>query len=205
MFSRAGNSNKTDYGRKRMNLVARAKGILTNPRQEWAAIDAEPLDLGQLLVGYVLPLAAIGPIASIIGWSAFGLGGALFRLSMGTIIGMAVTGYVMTIVGIFVLAWVINALAPTFNATPSMPQAIKVAAYSATAAWIAGIFNLLPALAILAAIGGLYSLYLCWVGLPILMKAPPEKATTYVIVVIIVLVLIYVLIGTVVGRMFYRF
>jgi len=185
-----------------MNLVARAKGILTNPRQEWAAIDAEPLDLGQLLVGYVLPLAAIGPIASIIGWSTFGMGG-LFRLSMGTIIGMAITGYVMTILGIFVLAWVINALAPTFNATQSMPQAIKVAAYSATAAWIAGIFNIMPALAILAAIGGLYSLYLCWIGLPILMKAPAEKATTYVIVVIIVLIIIYVVIGSVVGRMFY--
>ena len=184
-----------------MNLVARAKGILTNPRQEWAAIDAEPLDLGQLLVGYVLPLAAIGPIASIIGWTAFGLG--FVHLGMTTIIGMAITGYVMTIVGIFVLAWVINALAPTFNATQSMPQAIKVAAYSATAAWIGGIFNIMPAIAVLGAIAGLYSLYLCWVGLPILMKAPAEKATPYVIVVIIVLVLIYVVSGAIVGRMMY--
>ena len=184
-----------------MNLVARAKGILTNPRQEWAAIDAEPLDLGQLLVGYVLPLAAIGPIASIIGWTAFGFGG-VFRLSMGTVIGMAITSYVMTIVGIFVLAWVINMLAPQFDATQSMPQAIKVAAYSATAAWIAGIFNIMPALMVLAAIGGLYSLYLCWVGLPILMKAPPEKATTYVIVVIIALIVIYVIIGAM-AKMFY--
>jgi hypothetical protein len=184
-----------------MNLVARAKGILTNPRQEWAAIDAEPLDIGQLLVGYVLPLAAIGPIASIIGWSAFGFGG-LFRLSMGTVIGMAVTSYILTIVGIFILAWVINALAPTFNATPSMPQAIKVAAYSATAAWIAAIFNIMPALAILGVIGGLYSLYLCWIGLPILMKAPAEKATTYVIAVIVALIVIYIIIGAM-TRMFY--
>ena len=185
-----------------MNLVARAKGILTNPRQEWAAIDAEPLDLGQLLVGYVLPLAAIGPIASIIGWSAFGFGG-LFRLSMSTVIGMAITSYVMTIIGIFVLAWVINALAPSFNATQSMPQAIKVAAYSATAAWIGGIFNIFPAIAILGALAGLYSLYLCWVGLPILMKAPADKATTYVIVVIIVLIIIYVVIGAIASRMMY--
>ena len=184
-----------------MNLVARAKGILTNPRQEWAAIDAEPLDLGQLLVGYVLPLAAIGPIASIIGWSAFGMG--FIHLGMGTIIGMAITSYVMTIIGIFVLAWVINALAPSFGAEQSMPQAIKVAAYSATAAWIGGIFNIIPAMAILGAIAGLYSLYLCWVGLPILMKAPAEKATTYVIVVIIALVLIYVVIGAIAGRMMY--
>ena len=185
-----------------MNLVARAKGILANPRQEWAAIDAEPLDLGQLLVGYVLPLAAIGPIASIIGWSAFGLGG-FFRLSMSTVIGIAITSFVMTIIGMFVLAWVINALAPTFNATPSMPQAIKVAAYSATAEWMGGIFNIFPAIAILGALAGLYSLYLCLVGLPFLMKAPAEKATGYVIVVIVVLIVIYVVIGSIASRMMY--
>lgn len=177
-----------------MNLVARAKGILTNPRQEWVAIDNEPLNLSELLVGYVLPLAAIGPIASIIGWSAFGFGG-LFRLSIGALIGLAITNYILTVISVFVLAWVINMLAPQFNATQSMPQAIKVAAYSSTAAWVAGIFNILPALSILAAIGGLYSLYLCWIGLPILMKAPQEKATTYVIVVIIAIIVIYVVIG----------
>jgi hypothetical protein len=179
-----------------MNLVARVKSILTNPRQEWVAIDNEPLDAGRLLVGYILPLAAIGPIAMIIGWSAFGFGG-LFRLSMGTAIGMAVTNYVLTIIGVFVLAWVINALAPQFNATQSMPQAIKVAAYSSTAAWVAAVFNLFPALAVLALIGGIYSLYLCWLGLPILMKAPADKATTYVIVVIIALIVLYVIIGVI--------
>ena len=185
-----------------MNLVSRAKGILTNPRQEWAEIDSEPLDVSALLVGYVLPLAAIGPIASIIGWSVFGMGG-LFRLSIGTIIGLAVTNYILTIVGVFVLAWIINALAPQFGATQSMPQAIKVAAYSSTAAWVAGIFNLLPALAIIAVIGGLYSLYLCWLGLPILMKAPAEKATVYVIVVIVAIIVVYMVIGTIASRMFY--
>ena len=185
-----------------MNLVARAKAILTSPRTEWPVIDAEPLDLGQLLTGYVLPLAAIGPIASAIGWTLFGFGG-FFHMTIGSAIMHAIVSFIMAIVGVFVLAWIINALAPTFGATQSMPQAIKVAAYSATAAWIAGIFNIMPALAILAAIGGLYSLYLCWIGLPILMKAPAEKATTYVIVVIIVLVIIYVVIGSVVGRMFY--
>lgn len=185
-----------------MNLVARVKGILTNPRQEWAAIDAEPLDLGQLMVGYVLPLAAIGPIASIIGLSVFGVGG-LFRLSIGTIIGMAITSYVLTIVGIFVLAWVINALAPTFNATQSMPQAIKVAAYSATAAWVAGIFNVVPYLGILATLAGLYSLYLLWIGLPMLMNAPAEKATTYVIATIVALIAIYAVVGIITSRIAY--
>jgi Yip1 domain len=182
-----------------MNLVARVKGILTNPRQEWAAIDAEPLNLSEVLVGYVLPLAAIGPIASVIGWSTFGFGG-LFRMSIGSLITTAIISFILTIVGVFLCAWVANALAPSFGATPDMSQAIKVSIYSSTAAWVAGIFNIFPALAILAVIGGLYSLYLLFIGLPMLMKAPPDKGTTYTVVVIIVVIVVYMVVGTIATR-----
>lgn len=185
-----------------MNLVARAKAILMTPRQEWEAIDAEPLNLGELLTGYVLPLAAIGPIASIIGWSVFGVGG-LFRLSLGSSISHAIAMYVMAIVGVFVLAWIINALAPSFGGTQSMPQAIKLAAYSSTAAWVAGIFGIIPALAIITAIGGIYSLYLCYMGLPVMMKSPPDKTMTYFIVIIVAAIVIYAVIGMITSRMMY--
>lgn len=179
-----------------MDLVSRAKGILTNPRQEWAAIDDEPLDVAKLITGYVIPLAAIGPIASAIGGMVFGYGG-LFRISIGTAISTAITMFIFAIIGVFVCAWVVNALAPTFGATPSMPQAIKVSAYSMTAAWVAGIFNIIPMLAIIGMIGGLYSLYLLYLGLPMLMKAPPDKAMTYTVVVIIVTILVYIVAGAV--------
>lgn len=182
-----------------MNLVARVKGILTNPRAEWAAIDNEPLNLSEVLTGYVLPLAAIGPIAMIIGWSAFGVGG-FFRLSMGWIISHAILQYILTVAGIFVLAWVINALAPTFGATQSMPQAIKVAVYSSTAAWVAAIFNIIPMLAFVAIIGAIYSLYLFWIGLPMLMKPPADRAATYAIVVIIACVIVFMIIGAISTR-----
>jgi len=185
-----------------MNLISRVKGILTNPRQEWAVIDAEPLDTTELLTKYVLPLAAIGPIATFIGWSTFGFGG-LFRMSTGALLTSAIVTYVLGVIAVFLCAWVINALAPTFGATPSMPQAIKVAAYSFTAAWVAAIFNIVPMLAIIALIGSLYSLYLFFVGLPILMKPPADKAMTYSIVVIVVTVIIYVVIGSISARALY--
>ena len=181
-----------------MNLVARVKGILTNPKQEWAAIDAEPLQLSEVLPGYVLPLAAIGPIATAIGFSTMGYG--LFRPSIGSVLTMAITSFIAAIIGVFVIAWVINALAPTFGATPSMPQAIKVAVYSSTAAWVAGIFGIIPSLWILATIGALYSLYLFFLGLPILMKPPADKAMTYTIVVIVATVVLYMVIGAIIGR-----
>ena len=35
------------------------------------------------------------------------------------------------------------------------------------------------------------------------MKAPAEKATTYVIVVIVALIVLYIIIGSIAGRMMY--
>ena len=177
-----------------MSLVDRAKGILTNPKQEWAAIDDEPLNVAQLLTGYVLPLAAIGPVASFLGWTVFGFGG-LVRLSAGAAVSFAITMFIMAIVAVFVCAWVINVLAPTFGTTQNMPQAIKVSAYSMTAWWVAGIFNLIPPLSPVAIIGALYSLYLLYLGLPMLMKVSADKAVAYTVVVVLVTVVVYMVAG----------
>lgn len=185
-----------------MNLVARAKAILMTPAQEWAVIDGEPLDVPALLTGYVLPLAAIGAIARFLGLSVFGIGG-IYRMSIGWGISQAILSFILAVLGVFVLAWVINALAPNFGATQAMPQAIKLSAYSMTAAWVAGIFYLLPALWILAAIGGVYSLYLFYVGLPILMKSPPDKTATYAIVVIVACIVVFWVIALITSRMTY--
>jgi hypothetical protein len=185
-----------------MNLVARAKAILMTPKQEWPVIDAEPLNVSELLIGYVLPLAAIGPIARFIGLAVFGIGG-VFRVPIGTALSGAIVAFALAVVSVFVLAWVINALAPNFGATQDMSQAIKLAAYSGTAGWVAGIFYLIPSLWILAAIGGLYSLYLFYLGLPILMKVPADKAVTYIVVIVVSVIILYWITAWIVGRTFY--
>ena len=184
-----------------MNLVARAKAILMTPKQEWPVIDTEPLNVRELLLGYVLPLAAIGPIARFLGVSIFGYGG-VFRVSIGSAISMAILGFVLAVISVFVMAWVINALAPQFGATQDMSQAIKLSAYSATASWVAGIFYLIPSLWILAAIAGLYSLYLFYLGLPIVMKAPADKVVTYMVVIIVSVIVLF-WITSWIGRGFY--
>ena len=185
-----------------MNVVARAKAIIMTPKLEWAAIDAEPLNVSKLLAGYVLPLAAIGPVARFIGFSVLGFGG-LFRTSIGSGISSAIASFVLAVIGVFVLAWVINALAPTFGATQAMPQAIKLSAYSMTAAWVAGIFYIIPLLAIIGVIGGLYSLYLFYVGLPVLMKVPADKVVVYTVVIFVCTVILYWVIAMVTSRMIY--
>lgn len=181
--------------------AGRAKRLLLTPKEEWQAIDAEPMATGDVYKNWVLPLAAIGPVAGLIGGVVFGhsVFGITFRPSLGMAAGMAVTSYVMAIVGTFVLALIIDALAPSFGGTKNSLQATKVAAYSATAAWLAGIFQLLPGVGLLGILG-LYSIYLLYVGLPMLMRAPADKAVGYTVVSIIAAAVVFFVAGTIVGK-----
>jgi hypothetical protein len=118
---------------------------------------------------------------------------------LGSAITSAVVAYVLTLAGTYVLALIIDGVAPTFNGQRSQIQALKVAAYSSTASWVAGIFLLIPGLRILTVLG-LYSLYLLYLGLPILMKAPRERATGYTAVVVLAAIVLFMAIGVIAGR-----
>lgn len=182
-----------------MDLVERAKRILLQPGQEWQVINAEAATTADLYRSYIVPLAAIGPVASIIGMSVVGLSVPSFgtyRVSFGAAISRALVSYALTLAGVYVLAMIINALAPTFAGEKSEIQALKVATYASTAAWLAGVFGLIPALSILGILG-LYSIYLLYLGLPILMKAPQEKALGYTAVVLIAAIVVFAVIGIV--------
>ena len=180
-----------------MALADRVKNILLTPKTEWPVIDAEPTTVADLYKGYIMPLAAIGPIAQAVGWTVFGLRVPFlgtYRTPIGTALVSALVTYLLTLAAVYVLAIIIDKLAPTFNGTPSQIQALKVAAYSSTASWVAGIFVLIPALSMLSILG-VYSLYLLYLGLPVLMKTPPEKALSYTVVVILAAIVLFMVIG----------
>jgi hypothetical protein len=186
-----------------VNLVDRVKGILLTPRKEWTIIDGESTTVAGLYSGYIIPLAAIPAIAGFIGMSLVGFSfmGTSIRAPIGTGLTGAVARYLGALVGTYVLALIIDALAPSFGGQKSPIQALKVAAYSSTAAWVAGVFLILPSLSMLAALGGIYSLYLFFLGLPQLMKAPVDKALGYTVVVIVAAVVLYLVVGAIVGQL----
>lgn len=181
------------------SLVERVKAILLTPKTEWPRIEAEPKTVADIYKSHVIPLAAIGPVASFIGQMAFGISvlGITYRPPLMAALSSSIIGYVVTLAMVYVLALVIDALAPQFGAVKNQTAAFKVAAYGATAGWVAGIFGILPALGILAIIGSIYSLYLIYLGLPVLMKAPEDKAVGYTAVVILVMIVAALLIGVV--------
>jgi Yip1 domain len=181
-----------------MNLVDRVKRILLSPQSEWEVIDGEAATPSGLYTGYILPLAAIGPIATVIGFAVFGitvpLAGTVYRVPVGSAITGAIVTYVLTLVGVYVLSLIIDALAPTFGGTKNPIQALKVATYSSTAAWVAGIFAIMPGLRMLGLLG-LYSIYLLYLGLPVLMKAAKDRAVAYTVLVVVVEFVLFMMIG----------
>lgn len=183
-----------------MNLIQRATNISLRPNSEWEVIAPETTTTADLYKSYIVPLAAIGPVASFIGLSVVGIGipflGSI-RLPFLAGISSAITQYVLALLSIYLIALLINALAPTFNGEKNQMQALKLAAYSYTPAWIAGILYLLPALGMLALLAGLYSLYVLYLGLPVLMKAPKEKAVGYTAIVVVCALVLSIVIGAV--------
>ena len=184
-------------------IVQRAKDILLKPKETWPVIAAEPATVQSIYVPYVLVLAAIGPLAGFIGGQVFGftmLGVTYHPPLVGALVS-AIVSYGLSLATIFILALVIDGLAPNFGGQKDQVQALKVAAYSATAGWVGGIFGILPALAVIGLLFALYGLYLLYLGLPVLMKAPQDKALGYMAVVIIVYIVLFLIVGAVVAAL----
>jgi hypothetical protein len=169
-------------------LIARVKGILLSPRTEWPIIEAEPRSARDIYLGYVAPLATIGAIASFIGGTLIGVTVPLLgtvRVPLMAGLAGALMHYALAFVMVFLVALIVDALAPTFGAQKDPVRALKVTAYSFTAGWVAGIVAIIPVLGFLALIGSLYGVYLLYLGLPVLMKSPPDKSIGYTVVIVI--------------------
>jgi hypothetical protein len=174
-----------------MDIVERAKNILLSPKSEWEKISGETHTVHGLYTGWIMILAAIPAIAAFIGLSIIGgsVLGISYRVPITAGIAHLLVSYVLSLGSVYVFALIIDALAPSFGGEKNFMQAFKVAAFTPTASWLAGVFSILPPLSILGILG-LYSLYLLYVGLPKLMKAPEEKALGYTAVVIIIAIVI---------------
>jgi uncharacterized membrane protein len=186
-----------------MGLIDRVKNILIAPKTEWPVIAGESSSTGDLLGGYVAPLAGLSALAGFVGSSLIGASVPFlgtFRVPIVAGIAAAVLHFVFAIVGVFILSLIINALAPTFGGEKNSAQALKVAVYSYTPAWIAGLLHILPVFGVsmLIILISLYGLYLLYVGLPPLMKNPPEKSIGYTAVVVICAIVLSIVLGVVV-------
>ena len=158
-----------------MALIDRVKNILLTPKTEWPVIAGESPTVQSLYVGYIAILAAIGPIAMAVRFGLFGMG-----------VGVALISYVIGLIMVYLLAWIVDALAPTFGGEKNFIKSLQITAYSFTAAWVAGIFHLVPAVgSLLSLVAAIYSFYTFFLGAPVMKKCPQDKAAVYTIVIVL--------------------
>jgi hypothetical protein len=161
------------------------------PKTEWPVIAGESTTVGDLYKGYIVWLAAIPPLAAFLVTMRFSASLALSQLIVTYALGLAM---------VFVVALIVDALAPTFGGTRDRVQALKTVAYCYTASWIAGIAAILPFISVLIMlVAGIYGIYLLYLGLPHTMKCPQDKAAGYTAVIIIVVIVLSFLIFAVIG------
>ena len=187
-------------GGRMESTIGRARDVLFMPRATFKEVSSEFTHTSAVWGRYILPLTLIGPLAGAIGRFIFGqrIGGTSLATSV-SITGAltwALIALLLQLAAVFVFTQVIGLLAPGFGGQKNDVQALKVAAYSSTPMWLAGIFNIHGRFLFLSIIVSAYGLYLLYVGLPTLMKVPNDRAMGYTAVVIIASIVIFLLIST---------
>lgn len=185
-----------------MNLIQRATDITLKPATEWEVIAPETTTTADLYKTYIMPLAAIPVVASFVGMTLIGMSMPFvghIRTPIVTGVTTLVLGFLVSLISTFVIAQIINALAPSFGGEKNSMQALKVTAYAFTPAWLAGVLNVIPMLGMLGIFASFYSIYVLYLGLPVLMKAPKDKAVGYTVVSVICAIVLSIVLGVVVS------
>lgn len=178
-----------------MNLQERVKRIITQPAREWPVIEAEVTDVPTLYKSYILPVAAIPAIAMFIGLLVFGgrwIGGAYALRA-------ALFQYIGQLAGVFLSAFIVAKLAPQFASREDQVQALKLVAYASAPVWVAGVLYLVPPLAVLILLAGLYCIYVYYLGVPVLMKTPADKVVPYMVVSVLVIIVVMFVVSLILG------
>ena len=168
----------------------RVRRILLAPREEWPRIAAEPASVQSIYSGWIMLLAAIGPVALLVSTHSLRL---------------AVAEYILWLIITFLLAQVVDALAPTFGGSRDFVASLKLTAYSLTVAWLAGVFNLFGVLGFAPWLVAMaYTFYTLFLGASVLKRASPDRALPFTLTVVLCAFVLGYLASVIVGGMLGR-
>jgi hypothetical protein len=177
-------------------IINTAKQFIVSPKSEWEVAKEDNNTAHQHVMRYVLPLALISSVAIFIGVGLIGyrvLGYRVQSVSGG--LAQAIMSLASILIGVYLSGFVIHKLAPTFNTTVTLDKAVKLVGFSYTAILLAGVLNIFPPLALFTFLGGLYSLYILYIGFKPMTNVSDEKSSSYFIVSLLVIVGVYIIIG----------
>jgi hypothetical protein len=154
--------------------------LLTDPTDAWQRIAGERQPLYRALMHTLL--FALIPAASWffgstqVGWN-IGFEERQ-RLTVDSALFICVFFYLALVMGVLFLGYMIHWMSQTYGAASSLGKGMLVVAYTATPFFVGGLLGLYPVLALDLAVGvaiACYSIYLLYLGIPIVMDVPPER------------------------------
>ena len=179
-------------------MIQHAPGILFSPNSEWnkiAAVAANASNLVYLLILAVLPAVAWYYGTTQVGWSVGE--GEVTKLTQASATRIIILFYLAMVATVIVIGYFTHWMSVSYGAQSTVMKGISVAAYSATPMFIAGLVGFHPLLWIdmLIGVGAVsWSLYLLYVGIPIVMNVPKERgflfASAIVAVCLVMLIVI---------------
>ncbi len=176
-----------------MELVLRAGNILCRPRSEWAIIAGELRSIPELYTGYVAIVAGLALAAEF-------AAGLVAGVPLGAAFGTALSGYVLALADIALLAVVATGLAPRFGGVGDLGQSFKLAGFGCTPVWLGGLFLLVPGIGrLLSLAADLYGLYVYFLGIDTLMRVPRGRRLGYFAAVLAVTLVLAAALALILG------
>lgn len=178
-----------------MNIVDRIKNILLTPQSEFPTLKAEATDVAGLYKEYLIYIAALPAIGTLLSFGQFFGFGYRFKL--------AIIGYLVTLVSFYISAYIIDALAASFNSTKNQVNALKLVGYASAPSMVGQFFTFIPGIGWLLSLAGtIYSIYLFYLGLPVFMDTPQEKTVIYMVAAFLISIVVYVVLAAILFPIF---
>ena len=202
MFAGAAGNRRFARTEGLMETLRRIVYLIFRPAAEWDAIASEKTSVDVLLRRYILPLALLAPVASVIGMKTFDrdwdpVHGYLVPADQ--ILAAGVATYFATVGSILMLAAIFALLAPMFGGLRDYVAALKVATYGAIPVLLAGATLLLPAMAIVGIVGLCHTLFLFWIGVRRVLNVPAGAQAEFVGISLLLLTFVSILAGAAVS------
>ncbi len=140
-------------------ITERAKAVLTDPTGVWSAIKADNKSIKEIYISYVIPLSVIGLLCSILGNIISGGSGLLSGIVAGIVL------LVVSLALMLLTAHIYKFVAAYFQSSANETDTFKLIAYGGTASMIGKFLTILPVIAPLGILFGLYSLYTLYQGI----------------------------------------
>lgn len=156
-------------------------GMVYHPKQEWDSIREEQYSISYLYTHHLCWLAAIPALSMFIGTTQMGWsisGGDYVKLSVESALPIAIAFYFALLVGVGAMAYSVYWMEKTYGSDASLDRCMVLTTFTATPLFMSGLAALLPILwfDVFVGMGAVaYTVYLLYVGVPIVMRIPEER------------------------------